>query len=76
MTLNEKITWLKEQLKILNNKLLDLSKNTEEKLNKPYSKVKKQLQLGNQDLVFDGNEGIWKNYAIYKDDEEQTGTGA
>ena len=69
MTLNEQIILLKKQIEELTIKILDLSKNTEEKLNKPYSKVKKQLQLGNRDLVFDGNTGLWKTYAVYKDDE-------
>lgn len=71
MTLNEEVAKLKRQIEQLTNKIKDLSKNTEEKLNKPYSKVGINRLMSNKDLVFNGKTGIWQTYAIYKDDEEE-----
>ena len=65
-----KLISLTEKYNKLMVKYQELSKNTESKRTTPYSKVKHQLKLENLDLVFDGNTGIWKTYAIYKDDEE------
>ena len=70
MTLGQEIVLLKKQVQELKSKLEDLVKNTEEKLNKPYSKVGINRLMSNFDRVFDGITGIWKNYAVYKDEEE------
>jgi len=70
MTLNQEVALLKRQIQELTQKILDMSKNLEDK-NKPYSKVGLDRLLSNMDLVFDGETGIWKSYAIYKDDEEE-----
>ena len=68
-SLNDRIEKLEEEIKRLKNELKIQSKNTEDRLNKPYSKIKTQTKFGNLDLVYDGKTGIWKTYAIYKDDE-------
>ena len=55
----------------LTSKLKDFSENTESKPAQPYSKIKNQPKFGNLDLVFDGNVGIWKTYAVYKDEPSE-----
>ena len=47
----------------------ELKKQLDAKKAQPYSKVKKQPKIGNLDLVYDGNTGLWHTYAVYKDDE-------
>ena len=69
MTLNQEVALLKRQIQELTQKILDMSKNLEDK-NKPYSKVGIDRLLSNLDLVYDGEDGIWKSYAIYKGDED------
>ena len=71
MTLNQRIKRLETLLAEIISKLDSISKNVEEKSTPPYSKVKKQLRFENLPVVFDGEDGLWKPYAIYKDDEEE-----
>jgi len=66
-----RIIWMSARIKDLYQANADLKKQLEDKKTLPYSKVKKQPKFGNLNLVYDGNDGIWKTYAIYKDDEEE-----
>lgn len=68
MTLNERIRQLEDSVKILLSKIKDLSQNLENKDTKPYSEVSSPVKLDNMDGVW--VNGIWRNYAIYKDEEE------
>ena len=67
MTLNERIEQLERLVIELRQKLKDLSKNTEEADIKPYSEVAPPTKLDNMDGVW--INGIWRNFAIYKDEE-------
>lgn len=69
-SLNQRIQKLENRIKELEAIIFDMTKNSEEKQNKPYSKIKRQSILGNMDLVYDGDTDLWKTYAVYKDDEE------
>jgi len=68
MTLNQEVNLLKKQIELLKQQILDISKNNEEKT-KPYSKIGLDRLMRNQNIVYDGNDGYWKPYAIYKGDE-------
>ncbi len=68
--LMSRVIWMSKKINALERKVKDLTAQLEGKAPNPHSKVKKQPKFGNQDLVFDGNDGIWKTYAVYKDDEE------
>jgi len=70
MTLNERIKELEKLVQKLTSKITDLTKNVEEKRLSPHSKVGIPYGLENRDVVH--VNGIWKTYAIYKDDEEET----
>ena len=61
---------IKKQLEENKRLIEELSKNSEDKKNKPHSKVKGQSKLGNMDMVYDAETGLWKSYSVYKDDEE------
>jgi len=65
-----RITWMSKMINRLVIENRELKKQLDEKKTLPYSKVKKQPKFGNLDLVYDGNDGIWKTYAIYRDDED------
>ena len=67
MTLNERIRNLENMVNVLLSKIRDLSRNTESKDAKPYSEVSHSLKLDNMDGVW--INGMWRNYAIYKDEE-------
>lgn len=67
MTLNERIRELEEAVKILISKINDLSQNIENKDTKPYSEVSLSTKLDNMDGIW--INGIWRNFAIYKDEE-------
>lgn len=67
-TLNERIKQLEILVDVLRAKIRDLSKNTEEKDIKPYSEVSHSEKLDNMDGIW--IKGTWRNYAIYKDEEE------
>jgi len=65
-----KLILLTEKYNQLVTDITELKKQLDDIKTQPYSKVKKQPKLDNMPLVFDGNDRIWKPYAIYKDDEE------
>ncbi len=67
-TLNERIKQLEILVDALRAKIRDLSKNTEEKDIKPYSEVAPPSKLDNIDGIW--VKGTWRNFAIYKDEEE------
>jgi len=69
MTINKRIKELEKTIEILKSQIVALVKNTEEKTPSPHSKLSQQAKLTNMDLIF--HNGIWKTYAIYKDDEEE-----
>lgn len=71
MTLNQEITLLKKKLQQLADKIIELQQNNADKTPTPYSKVGFDRYLGNKDVVFDGLTGLWKSYAVYKDEEEE-----
>ena len=70
-TFGERFKEIKKQLEEHKALIEELSKNSEDKTNKPYSKVKGQSKFGNQDMVYDGKTGLWKTHAVYKDDDEE-----
>jgi len=70
-SLNDRIKQLEIIIATLKSKLENLSLNTEEKRKHPYSKVGNDRRLDNIPMEFDGNDEVWKPYAIYKDDEEE-----
>ncbi len=69
-SLLSRISWMSRLINELTHKVKELTEQVEGKASTPYSKVKKQPKFGNLDLVYDGNDGLWKTYGIYKDDED------
>lgn len=68
MTLNERIRQLESSIIELRAKIRDLSRNTEDTDPTPYSEVSHSAKLDNMDGIW--INGIWRNFAIYKDEEE------
>jgi len=70
MTLNAEIKLLQSKLDQLVNQIKDMAEHLNDKTPVPYSKVGFDRYLGNADVVFDGNSGLFKTYAVYKDEPE------
>ena len=68
-SLNDRIRELEILVATLKAKLENLTLNTEEKRKKPYSKVGNDSSFDNMPKEFDAEEGVYKPYAIFKDDE-------
>jgi len=68
-SLLSRINWMSKMINRLVLENRELKKQLDDKKTQPYSKVKMQPKFGNLDLIYDDNDGIWKTYAIFKDDE-------
>ncbi len=68
-TLNERIRQLEQKIIILKSIIDSLLRDNNDKDLQPYSNVKSPAKLENSDSVL--INGIWRNYAIYKDEEEE-----
>ena len=68
--LGSRIIRMSKQINELMAKVKELTEQLEEKNKAPYSKVSLDRHSGNKDEVFDGISGLWKTYAVYKDEEE------
>ena len=69
--LGSRVIRMSNQINILIRQVKDLQKQLDEKNKKPFSKVSLDRFEGNKDIVFDGISGLYKNYAVYKDEEEE-----
>ena len=69
MTLNDRILQLEQKIAILESIVDSLLRDNNDKDLQPYSNVNSPAKLENLDSVL--IDGIWKHYAIYKDEEEE-----
>ena len=69
MTLNERIEQLEQKIIVLESIIDSLLRDNNDKDLSPYSNINSPAKLENFDSVL--INGIWKHYAIYKDEEEE-----
>ena len=69
--LGSRIIRMSKQINELTLKVRELTKQLEEKPSPPVSIVGLDRNEGNKDIVYDTETGLWKTYAVYKDEPEE-----
>ena len=69
MTLNDRIRELEQKVAMLKSIIDNLLRDESDKDLQPYSNINSPAKLENSDSVL--IDGLWRHYAIYKDEEEE-----